>query len=64
MPRYRVDLVQHVTEGATLIVEADDEDAAERIALEREQQEGVEWDFLKPCDEPTTVVQVIPLDKA
>jgi hypothetical protein len=49
--KYRIDLVQTVHEGCTLIVEADDQESAEKKALELVYSDGTKepiptWEFL------------------
>lgn len=57
--KYRVGLVQTVTEGATLYIEADSFDEAERLAFEQANAGTVEWQFLDTF-EP---VEIVTLDE-
>ncbi|HKV66431.1 MAG TPA: hypothetical protein VJN66_08630 [Rhodanobacteraceae bacterium] len=45
--KYRIDLTQSVTEGCTVYVEAQDQDAAENAALQMAIDGTVEWKFVE-----------------
>ena len=45
--KYRIDLTQTVTEGCTVYVEAEDQDAAENAALQLAVDGAVEWKFVE-----------------
>jgi hypothetical protein len=49
--KYRIDLVQTVTEGATVFVEADSQEEAEDAALELAKGNTVEFRFIDSVDD-------------
>lgn len=55
--KFKIGLVQTVVEEATVTVEADDAEAAERIALSAANSGNVKWRFLEATD-PVGVVSV------
>ena len=57
MKRYRVWMTQRVTEEATVYVEADSREQAQRRAIELANHGQVAWDFLGAPD-PVEVVTV------
>ena len=57
MAKYRIGLIQTVYEETTVTVEADNPEAAERLALEQAYAGAVEWRFMQ-ASEPIAVATV------
>ncbi len=55
MPKFRIGLVQTVTEEATLFIEAESREEAEEMAVRKAYEGEIKWSFLEAAD-PVSVV--------